>query len=221
VETDVSTTLQIQARALGDPTRHDIFQFLIDAASPVTVAELTEHFGLNHNAIRQHLTKLVSAGLAVESTAPPTGRGRPHLLYGVDPASESRWGGVGPYERLAVMLAEVVRSGDGPIEVGRRFGARQRVGDEAHADPLTAILEQMARQGFEPSVRHEGDRVDLTFRSCPFISAVVADPASVCDLHLGLAQGAAEAIGGIVVEELVSHDPGHSPCQLRCRVDAG
>ena len=216
----MSTTLQIQARALGDPTRHDIFRYLVDAGTGVTVAELTEHFGLNHNAIRQHLTKLVVAELVVESTAPPIGRGRPHLLYGVDPASESRWGGVGPYERLAVLLAEIIRSGDGPVEVGRRAGARQRFSDEAHAEPVTAIMEQMARQGFDPAVRQEGDRVDVTFRSCPFISAVLADPTPVCDLHLGMAQGVAEAVGGIVVEELVSHDPGRSPCQLRCRVEA-
>ena len=39
---------------------------------------LTAQFGLNHNAIRQHLAKLVDARLAVESTASPTAR-RPGL----------------------------------------------------------------------------------------------------------------------------------------------
>ena len=65
----VTPTLQEQARALGDPTRHAIFRYLADAGTPVDVAELTEHFGLNHNAIRQHLAKLVHAGLVTEGRA--------------------------------------------------------------------------------------------------------------------------------------------------------
>ena len=52
------TSLQLQARALGDPTRHSIFRYVVDSATLVDVAELTEHMGLNHNAIRQHLAKL-------------------------------------------------------------------------------------------------------------------------------------------------------------------
>ena len=112
--------LQVQARALGDPTRHRIFEYIVDAEGPVGVAELTEHLGLNHNAIRQHLAKLVDAELVDESSAPPSGRGRPRLQYLVNPATESRWGATGPYERLSVLLAEVVRTGADPVEVGRR-----------------------------------------------------------------------------------------------------
>ncbi|MHB1137972.1 MAG: helix-turn-helix domain-containing protein, partial [Microthrixaceae bacterium] len=51
--------LQVQARALGDPTRHSIFRYLAASDAPVGVAELTEHLGVHHNAIRQHLTKLI------------------------------------------------------------------------------------------------------------------------------------------------------------------
>ena len=65
------TTLQQQARALGDPTRHRIFRYIADSDRPADVTEMTAHFGLNHNAIRQHLAKLVDAGLVVESTARP------------------------------------------------------------------------------------------------------------------------------------------------------
>ena len=60
------TTLQQQARALGDPTRHRIFRYIADSDRPADVTEMTAHFGLNHNAIRQHLAKLVDAGLVVE-----------------------------------------------------------------------------------------------------------------------------------------------------------
>jgi predicted ArsR family transcriptional regulator len=211
-------SLQVQARALGDPTRHSIFRYLADADAPVGVAELTEHFGLNHNAIRQHLAKLVEAELVSESTARPTGRGRPRLEYVVAPSADSRWGIMGPYERLSMLLTETVRSGDGPLEVGRRAGLRMRLAGSAEEQPLDALVEQMHRQGFDPTLRHDGERFDVILQTCPFASAVLADPDTVCQLHLGLAEGIAAAVGGLEVDELVPKDPRRAHCHLRGRV---
>jgi predicted ArsR family transcriptional regulator len=211
-------TLQQQARALGDPTRHQIFQYLVDSDEGADVAELTEHLGLNHNAIRQHLAKLVDAELVVETVAAPTGRGRPRLRYTVHPATDSRWGPTGPYERLAILLTELARSGDTPVEVGRRAGLRLRRGAPPADDPTAAFVDLMARQGFDPTVRHRGDRVAVTLQTCPFASAVLTDRDTICDLHLGLAQGVAEAVGGMVVGELVAKDPRRAQCRLRCRL---
>src|SRR5690606_39529987 len=84
-------SLQEQARALGDPTRHAIFRLIAGADHPVGIAEINEHLPLNHNAIRQHVAKLVAAGLVVESRARPTGRGRPRLVYEINPAAAGRW----------------------------------------------------------------------------------------------------------------------------------
>jgi predicted ArsR family transcriptional regulator len=228
-------TLQEQARALGDPTRHGIFRYLVDAGRPVDVAELTAHFGLNHNAIRQHLAKLVDAGLVVEEAVRRKGPGRPRLVYRPDPATDSRWGVVGPYERLSLLLAEVIRTGETPVEVGRRAGRRLLVdaetGDEhgartgvrtgaetgeadappgagtrralaAGVDPLAELVDVMARQGFEPIVHQHGDEIEL-------------DPQSVCAIHLGMAQGATDASGGLVVDELIRNDPRQGHCRLR------
>ena len=214
------SNLQEQARALGDPTRHGIFRYVADADRPVDVAELTEHFGLNHNAIRQHLAKLVAAGLVVEATAPRTGRGRPRLVYVVDPAADGRWGVTGPYERLSLWLAEVVRTGDTPLEVGRRAGRRQRPVGGAATDPVEVLVDQMARHGFEPTVRQKGDEVDLTLRACPFVSTALADPDTVCELHLGMAYGIAEGIDGLEVDELVPKDPRRAHCRLRCHLES-
>jgi len=213
-------TLQEQARALGDPTRHDVFRYLADADRPVDVAELTNHFGLNHNAIRQHLAKLVAAGLAVESTAPTGGRGRPRLRYDVAPGVDSRWGVEGPYERLARWLAEVVRTGDTPVEVGRRVGRSQRLGGRRDDDPVAVLADQMARQGFEPTVARDDDQVAITLTACPFASTALADPGTVCQLHFGIAQGIADGLDGIEVDELVPNDPRRANCHLRARLVA-
>jgi predicted ArsR family transcriptional regulator len=212
-------TMQQQARALGDPTRHGIFQYLVGADQSVTVAELTDHFGLNHNAIRQHLAKLLDAQLVVEDREQSGGRGRPRLLYVVDPRAESRWGVAGPYERLSLWLSEMVRTGDSPVDVGRRVGRRRRLGPNVDGDPVAVIVDQMARHGFDPAVTRTGDKVELKLQTCPFASTALADPDTICELHLGIAEGVAERVEGLVVDELIPRDPRRANCRLRCHLE--
>jgi len=211
--------LQLQARALGDPTRHELFRYIADAERPVDVAELTDHLGLHHNAIRQHLAKLVEAGLVTEATAPPVGRGRPRLCYTLNASTESRWGVIGPYERLTLLLTEIIRSSDSPVEVGRRAG-RQTTAGVSDADPVAGLVEAMARYGFEPTAKRRGNQVDIVLGACPFETTALVDPDTVCGLHLGLAFGAADSFGGLVVDELITRDPRRGTCRLRCHVES-
>jgi predicted ArsR family transcriptional regulator len=213
------SNLQLQARALGDPTRHDIFRYLAEAGRPVDVPELTAHFGFNHNAIRQHLAKLMDAALVVEQKAPSGGRGRRRILYSPHPAADSRWGVLGPYERLSLLLVEIVRSGDTPIEVGRRAArgrARHVVAGETRIDEL---VDQMTRLGFEPVVKQRGKQIQVVLQTCPFSTTALADPDTVCALHLGVAQGIAEDAEGLVIDELVAKDPRKANCRLVCHVE--
>lgn len=215
-------SLQQQARALGDPTRHGVFRYLADAGHPVGVAELTAHFGLNHNAIRQHLAKLCDADLAIEARVATGGPGRPRLVYTVDPTAESRWGVTGPYERLSVLLAEIIRTGDSAREVGRRAGARYRSGTATDAErALAEVTEAMAREGFDPDVRRVGDRVEIVLQNCPFANTAATDPQTICALHEGIAEGVAGDDGRVVVEYLEAHDPHQAGCRLCLRVGSG
>ena len=210
--------LQEQARALGDPTRHAIFRHVVQSSSPVSVGELTDRFELNHNAVRQHLAKLVAADLVVEERAAPSGRGRPRFLYSVDPAAESRWGVTGPYERLTVLLTEVIRTGETPVDVGRRAG-RRYAADHPERDPSAALVEVTAHGGFEPTLHQRGDEVEVLLHSCPFANAAVADPDIVCELHRGMAIGVAEHVGGITIDGLDREDPRRAPCRFRAHLD--
>lgn len=211
-----SAELQKQARALGDPTRHAIFRDIADASDPVAVATLTARHGLNHNAVRQHLAKLVDAGLVVESKAPASGRGRPRLVYRVDPSAESRWGVTGPYERLSHLLTEIIRSGDEPLEVGRRAGRKYHVAETDPDAVVDGITEAMLREGFDPQVCRQGANVDIVLGTCPYLSAALIDPETACALHLGIAQGVAENTG-VIVDELAARDPRRAGCRLRLR----
>ena len=208
--------MQQQARALGDPTRHAVFRYIASSEQPVGVAELTDHFGFNHNAIRQHLAKLVAADLVVEHKAAVTGPGRPRLVYTIDPAVDSRWGVTGPYERLSLLLTEVVRSGDSPLEVGRRAGRQMRAVEDGD-DTESRLCSAMARQGFDPEVRTNRGRTEILLRTCPFESSALASPDTVCQLHLGLAEGLVGDDDSVEVEELVAKDPRHANCRLVLR----
>jgi predicted ArsR family transcriptional regulator len=212
------TVLQQQARALGNATRHDIFQYVMAAPEPVDVAALTAHFGLNHNAIRQHLLILVNAGLVLEAKANTASRGRPRYVYEVSTGVESQWGAQGPYERLSHWMSEIIRTGDSAVDVGRRIGNARPVG-AGSSEPVYELFDHMERDGFDPVIRQTGKRLEITLQTCPFASTALADPDTVCDLHLGIALGIADNLDGVVVDELVANDPRKANCKLRCRTE--
>jgi predicted ArsR family transcriptional regulator len=211
---DVS--VQRQARALGDPTRHAIFRYVADSSQPVDIATLTAHFGLNHNAIRQHLTKLCAARLLIEAQAVPTGPGRPRLEYRPAPEGAGSWGTPSPYQQLSLLLLAVLRSGRAARAVGAEAG-RALAGDLPQApDPVDVLEAHAARQGFEPQRIERPSSVELVLGRCPFADAAATDPEVVCGLHRGLAEGIAEATGGTVeVTNLVARNPKRAGCRLQ------
>ncbi|MGD9998953.1 MAG: helix-turn-helix transcriptional regulator [Acidimicrobiia bacterium] len=213
-------TLQQQARALGDPTRHAIFRHVADAGRPVDVAELTELLALNHNAIRQHLAKLLEAELVVERRLLSGGRGRPRLVYEIAPGVGSQWGVVGPFERLSRLLAEVVSTGDSPIDVGRRAGVALATPANSAEATLSDIADVMTRQGFDPEVRVTKNSAEVVLRNCPFEAVAVQHPDTVCSLHLGIAEGLADAGVGVTVAELIAKDPRRASCRLKLGVES-
>lgn len=207
--------IQRQAKALGDPTRHGIFRHLAGAADAVGVGEITSHFGLNHNAVRQHLAKLVDAGLVIRRMAPAQGRGRPRQLFEVDPTADERWGVGGPYRRLSLLLVEILRSGDSAIEVGRRAGQAIELGARRPGRAIDELGLAMMRGGFDPVLVSDAETAEFVLRHCPFADTATADPDTICALHLGLAQGLADQFDGVVVDELVPRDPTRAGCRLR------
>ena len=206
-------SLQRQARALGDPTRHEIFRYLAAAEGPVDVAALTAEFGLNHNSIRQHLSKLVEAGLLDEAKAARTSPGRPRLVYRLSAGAESRWGVVGLWELLSRALAQVIRTGKTPAEVGRAGGAQIQI---SASDPVTDIAAFMGRLGFRPDVDHRRSGVDIVLTACPFASIDDVDRNTLCSLHLGLVEGLTEKTA-FRVDELLARPPRQAHCRVRLR----
>ncbi|MBX3313964.1 MAG: helix-turn-helix domain-containing protein [Actinobacteria bacterium] len=211
--------LLAQSRALGDPTRCAIFVELRDAPASRTVAELTDRFGLNHNAIRQHLVTLVEAGLVVGEPGPVVGPGRPPVRYRTVPGVSERFGGSGPHEALSQLLVELVVGGDAPLEVGRRAGRRLAEEQANPGDAVDVLLAVARRLGFEPRVEVGPGRpggVDVVLDRCPFVGPASAAADVVCVLHQGIAEGiAAAAEGDAEVVGLVVRPPRRAGCRIQ------
>lgn len=204
------------ARALADATRHRIFRYIAAASEPVTVRELTDLLAVNHNTVRQHLAKLVRAGLVTEDREARTEPGRPRLVYRVDTAAVERWGEPGPYARLSLLLLEMVRTGGSARDVGRRVGERDGAAASDPASAVALIEDDARRQGFSPR-RDPAGGLDLVLEDCPYAEAASADAATVCALHLGLAEGLAAAAGHVEVTGLEPKNPRRAGCRLHLR----
>lgn len=208
--------VQRQARALGDPTRYDIFRFVAEAEGPVRVATLAAHLGFNHNAVRQHLAKLTEAGLLTEERASPTTTGRPPLEYRLAPSAMGSWGAPGPYELLALMLLDMADGDRSPLEAGIDAGLALGQSSVAGADPLDTLEAEMARRGFEPRRETRGPVTELVLERCPFLAAASAHPDVVCQIHRGLAAGILDGMGADVqISDLVAHPPAEAGCRLQ------
>ncbi len=173
------------------------------------MAELTGALGCNHNAVRQHLARLLKAGLVSEQVESRTTPGRPRLLY--TPAVRPD-----PYAHLAAMLAKAVRTRTAPRALGQREG-RAAVAHSEESDPVDALEEQARRHGFAPLRIDRGASVDIVLGTCPFADVAADDPRTICALHRGLAEGIVQGIGGARVEGFVAHDPYDAGCIVHLR----
>jgi predicted ArsR family transcriptional regulator len=197
-----------QARALGSPARRAIVAYLSGADAGACVGELTEHLGLNHNAVRKHLARLVAAELVVQEHERRTTAGRPRWLFRLAPGTavaEERG-----YRRLAVLLAQTMATGEDPVAVGRRAAS----GATPAGGGIEGLAGRFAADGFEPVVRRRGSRTEVVLGRCPLADAAVANPDVVCRLHLGIAQGLAETAGGLEVDSLTPRDPRRAGCRV-------
>ena len=208
-------TVEMRARVLAEPARRRVWETVRRHPGSIGVAQLAAVLEVHPNTVRLHLSRLVEAGLVTEELESERHPGRPGYRYraaGSDAVSEAA-----AYRRLAELLAHAVRAGVGARDAGRSAGAAAAA-RLAGQDPVVAVASSLADEGFVPEVIEQGDdRVEIVLHSCPFADAAAEDPATICQLHLGLAEGAVQAIGGLRVEGLRINDPHQAGCRVELR----
>lgn len=183
--------------------RAAVLERLQQAAAPATVTALAEELGVHVNTVREHLDALVAAGFAVRDRAPAAGRGRPAWQYTATDLVEQDVR-LRDYAGLTGALAGHLErtstdAGADARAIGRTWGAELagEVPAEPGAGPETArhrTVALLSMLGFAPEAGSAAASVAL--RRCPLLDVARAHPDVVCNVHLGIAQGALEAFGG-------------------------
>lgn len=208
--------LQRRAVALGDPTRHRIFEYLLKSTEPVSVSELTEFTRLNHTGIRQHLEILRRSGLIDELREPPKGRGRPRVLYVA--SAEARRGPTKAYERLSLLLLEALTTHNSPRSIGKKEGVRLATElAPKYSDPVRIIHEAMIGWEFSATVVNNRDFAAIVLNRCPLESAVNLADKTVCGLHIGIIEGILSELQGLELTDFEIHLPKVAGCKIELR----
>lgn len=226
------------ARTLGSGSRVDLLH-LLQSGGPATVGELADRTGLHENTAREHLQRLVVDGFVHREPEVRTTRGRPRIVYRAVTSQDVRTDPVAA-RRLedaiaGAALSRVLLQGYGrPVEsvpetaraAGRALAAsavaavRATSPREATEPPpqqrqLDALCAHLDRLGFDPDLEEAPLRFHLW--RCPFLDLARERPDVVCSVHLGLAQGVLDAVGGPVeaAELRPFVEPHHCVLELR------
>jgi predicted ArsR family transcriptional regulator len=191
----------------------------------VSVAQVAAALGLHDNTARLHLEGLVDAGLVIRSRQAPAGRGRPATLYRVDAGAQAD-PQVREYAHLAAALATVIsQTSADPTADARRAGAGWGTSLASSRLPDTPrkarreMVAILADLGFDPVADDEATSVAL--RRCPLLEVARTHAGVVCQVHLGLVQGAMHEMGHDVPDAdlLPFAEPG--ACRLHLTRHAG
>jgi len=230
-------------RTLAAASRVDLLRILQRGGSH-TVGDLARATGLHENTTREHLARLVADGYAVRTPEARTVRGRPRMLYRVASPDDTRHDPVAMgrlEESIAhVALTKVLISGFGKDLGPTREAARSAghaltapggvleptvgTGPDAAADTaeqrqLDALEGHLDRLGFDPERDDATLRVDLW--RCPFLELARERPDVVCSVHLGLASGVLETVGGPITAHRLRPFVGREHCVLELRRASG
>lgn len=197
------------------PTRARILGMLVDATDPVTIRQVATTLGTHANSARAHLDGLVEDGLVSRQVQQTGQRGRPRYEYSVTDAGRGAHVSQGQQDALTLEYHGLLsafaahidsfatRPGSVAREVGERWGRTLAAGDDSPAREQVIVL--LRRLGFSPTepdgdggdAGDAGDAGDLVeLRTCPLLDLAVEHPEVICNVHVGLVEGALEAAGG-------------------------
>jgi predicted ArsR family transcriptional regulator len=207
-------------KALGDNTRYAIYLELVRAPAPLSTADIAESLGLHPNTVRPHLERMREVGLLDVRAEARGGVGRPQNRYALAPDAPSF--GLEPpaypvlAEVLVRMAAAVGAGSDDAAEAGRIHG-------EAAAAALAplpcveALVVELARLGFDPTVAADDAGTTIAFANCPFGDLATAHPEVVCHVHRGMVEGLVDGCGGPAIERF-STLVDRQPCRVELSV---
>lgn len=180
--------------------RVDVLRTLRDSAIPLGITDIADTVGVHPNTVRFHLKTLVQRGHVEQVTLARQAPGRPPQLFqavrGMDPTGPRH------YRLLAEVLTDALvadpRSSSRAVEVGRAWGRRQAsasdgVGSRGTGDAVERLVALLDELDFAPERRQGSAGAQIALTHCPFLELAATSSRVVCQIHLGLMQGAMDA----------------------------
>lgn len=182
------------------PTRLSILELVEIQPVPTTLAAIVRSCGLHENTVRAHLEELTRDGYLRKTKAEAEGRGRPAWLFSAVTPIESS-----PFAGLTSALAEVLNeTSDDPTRDAKLAGAKWGKQIQAtlpaafEASPSVGeatdrVMGVLSDIGFDPTI--DAKNKEITLNRCPLIEAANKHPEIICNVHLGIIEGAAKTMG--------------------------
>jgi predicted ArsR family transcriptional regulator len=207
---------------LAEPRRREVYEFVVNAAGPVSRDDVVDALGLARSTAAFHLDKLAEADLVEVSFAYPAGRrpgpgaGRPSKLYGRAQAEVAVSVPPRRYDLAGTILARALASDEPDPRAaaeriaradGREIGAQYRQRLRPNARRAQQLVDHALTDcGFAPQVN--GSEIEL--RNCPFHSLAAVAQNLICGLNQAFISGVIEGVGGDerLTADLVGADGG-------------
>ncbi|TQS74540.1 helix-turn-helix domain-containing protein [Ornithinibacillus gellani] len=200
-------TLKV-TNVLSDPTRFNIYQYLIQDKHEATVLDVAEQFDIHPNVARMHLTKLEDINLVI-SFAQKTGKGgRPSRMYRLSEQVIELNFPHRDYKMFSIIaletFAELGETGKQALyDTGRKYG--MKVMERYQTPSLTNITVEEKIQiledaglmlGMYPNFDYNPEKKSITFKvnNCPFKEIAVNNQAMVCNMHRYFLKGMFETL---------------------------
>ncbi|MDG5482001.1 helix-turn-helix transcriptional regulator [Mycolicibacterium gadium] len=196
------TDTAAQQRGVGTPGRRDVILALLRASvEPRSISSIADELGVHPNTVRFHIDALLRAGRVEQVLGDSAGRGRPPTLF----RASRRMNPTGPtnYQLLAGVLTGYVSrepdAADIAAQLGRSTGPALVAADTqgraaTRTRAVADLVELLAELGFEPEPVDGRRAREIRLRHCPFQSLAEQHGEVTCSLHLGLMQGALNAM---------------------------
>ncbi len=175
-------------------TQQRLLRHLLQAAAGSDVETLCQRLRISHNAVRQHLTALMSKGF-VERTQPRATGGRPQARYCLTGPGRELF--PRNYAQISNALLDglIERFGQEDatgflVDLGRRLGATQADASSATtAEAARRLAGKMDRLGYEAVCTQNGDEHEIEAFNCVFHAMAQQNPC-VCKFDLAFMEAA-------------------------------
>ncbi|WP_088050630.1 helix-turn-helix transcriptional regulator [Virgibacillus dakarensis] len=196
-------TLKI-TNVLSDPTRFNIYQYIVKEHHEVNVTEIAEAFDIHPNVARLHLSKLEDVKL-INSFSQKTGKGgRPSRKYLLSDGVVELNFPHRDYKLLSTILIEAfINLGEegrqALHETGRKYGTKvmehypsARLTDTLTMEQKITILNDAGTMlGMYPDFKYDAKTNSISFRihNCPFKELATKNHTMICNMHNAFLKG--------------------------------